>query len=125
MNRSVLGSTTKPYSQGLKITGGSSTIFISGQIARDEHDVVFFPGDMEKQARYIFASIDELLVQAGATMSNVVKIVAFVTTLDGYASYSKVRRDVFGSTLPVSSTVQVTSLVTPGCVIEIEAIAVL
>jgi 2-iminobutanoate/2-iminopropanoate deaminase len=125
MNRSVLGRTAKPYSQGLKITGCKSIIFISGQIARDENDVVFFPGDLEQQARYIFESIDKLLAQAGAAMSDVVKIVAFVTTLDGYASYSKVRRDVFGDMLPVSSTVQVTSLVTPGCVIEIEAVALL
>ena len=124
MDRTVLGPAGTPFSQGLKVTG-RELIFISGQLAVDERGAVVAPDDLEAQARYVFASIEKLLRQGGASLADVVKITAFVTTLDGYASYGKVRREVFGERLPTSSTVQVTSLVTPGCVIEIEAVAVL
>jgi enamine deaminase RidA (YjgF/YER057c/UK114 family) len=124
MKRTVLGPTGVPYSQGLKVSG-QRMIFVSGQLAVDEKGTVVSPGSIEDQARFIFKAIDRLVREGGGTLANVVKITAFVTTLDGYASYGKVRREVFGETLPTSATVQVTSLVTPGCVIEIDAIAVL
>lgn len=125
MNRQILGTTTRSYVQGLKISDGQSLIFISGQIARGEDDVVYAPDDLEQQARYIFTNIKKLVNEAGGTLRNVVKIVAYVTTLEAYGSYNTIRREFFGDHLPTSSTLQVTSLVTPGCVIEIEAIAVL
>lgn len=124
MDRRVLGSTGAPYAQGLKVAG-QQLIFISGQLALDEHGKVVDPGNLEAQARYIFRSIEKLLREGGGSLANVVKITAFVTTLDGYSSYGQVRRDVFGADLPTSATVQVTSLVAPGCVIEIDAMAVL
>jgi enamine deaminase RidA (YjgF/YER057c/UK114 family) len=124
MDRTVLGPTGTPYSQGVKVAG-QTMIFISGQLAIDETGRVVSPGVIEDQARFIFKSIERLVREGGGTMANVVKITAFVTTLDGYASYGTVRREVFENALPASATVQVTSLVTPGCVIEIDAIAVL
>lgn len=124
MKRTVIGKTGTPYSQALKIEGGEM-VFISGQLAIDANGTLVGPGDLEAQARYIFASMEKLLRDAGGSLENVVKIGAFITTMDGYPSYGKVRREMFGDTLPTSSTVIVAGLVTPGCVIEIEAIAVL
>jgi 2-iminobutanoate/2-iminopropanoate deaminase len=124
MKRTVIGKTGTPYSQALRVEGGE-LFFISGQLAVDESGALVGAGDLEAQARHIFASMDKLLHEAGGSLKNIVKIGAFITTMDGYASYGKVRRDVFGDALPTSSTVIVAGLVTPGCVIEIEAIAVL
>jgi 2-iminobutanoate/2-iminopropanoate deaminase len=124
MKRTVIGKTGTPYSPALKVEGGS-LFFISGQLAVDETGSLVGPGDLEAQARYIFAAMEKLLAEGGGTIKNIVKIGAFITTMDGYASYGNVRREVFGDSLPTSSTVIVAGLVTPGCVIEIEAIAVL
>jgi enamine deaminase RidA (YjgF/YER057c/UK114 family) len=124
MMREILGPAGAPFAQGLKVAG-QQLIFISGQLAVDGQGNVVAPNDMEAQARHVFASIEQLLKEGGATMKNVVKITAFVTTMDGYAKYGAVRREVFGDHLPASSTVGVSSLVVPGCVIEIEAVAVL
>ncbi|MDX3907307.1 MAG: RidA family protein [Pigmentiphaga sp.] len=120
-----LGPAGRPYSQGLRVEGGSHLIFISGQLARADPERAHHPGDLGRQAREIFGNIDTLLRESGASLSDVVKITAFVTTLDGYAEYSDIRREVFSDPLPASSTVQVSSLVTPGCLIEIEAIAII
>jgi len=120
-----LGPAGRPYSQALDVAGGTRMLFVSGQLARADPDHAHHPGDLGRQAREIFANIDSLLREAGGSLADVVKITAFLTTLEGYADYSAIRREVFADPLPTSSTVQVSSLVTPGCLIEIEAVAIL
>ncbi len=120
-----LGPSGRPYSQGLKVGGASEMIFISGQLARVDMSTANHVGNIGSQAREIFGNIDVLLREAGGSLADVVKITAFITTLDGYEDYSRIRKEVFSEPFPTSSTVQVTALVTPGCLIEIEAIAVL
>jgi enamine deaminase RidA (YjgF/YER057c/UK114 family) len=124
MGRTVLGPVGTPYSVGLKVSG-SETVYLAGHLAVDESGALVAPGDMEGQARYIFESMAKILAEAGGSLSDVVKITAYITTLEGYKSYGTVRRDVFGENLPTSATLQVAGLVIPGCVIEIEAVAVL
>jgi 2-iminobutanoate/2-iminopropanoate deaminase len=77
---------------------------------------------MEAEARATFANIERTLETAGAAMSDVVKIAAFITDLEAYPDYAKVRSEVFGDQLPASSTVQVAGLLV-GAQLEIEAIA--
>jgi enamine deaminase RidA (YjgF/YER057c/UK114 family) len=55
-------------------------------------------------------------------MSDVVKINAFVTSLENYGEYAKVRNEVFGDQMPASATVQVAGLLV-GAQIEIDAVA--
>jgi 2-iminobutanoate/2-iminopropanoate deaminase len=124
MSRTVIGPVGPPYSAALKVSGGE-TVYISGLLAVGADGGVLSPGDLEGQARAIFANMAELVNAAGGTMGDVVKITAYITTLEGYASYGTVRRDVFGDRLPASATVKVAGLVVPGCLIEIEAVAVL
>ena len=114
--KTPLGPSGRPYSHALDVAGGKHMVFVSGQLARADPEHAHHPGDLGRQA---------LLREAGGSLADVVKITAFLTTLDGYADYSAIRREVFADPLPASSTVQVSSLVTPGCLIEIEAIAIL
>ncbi len=125
MKRTVLGP-QGPFSisQGLKVSG-QEMVFISGQVAMDDKGAVVAPNDLPAQAEFVLKSIEKLLGEAGATFRNVVKITAFVTTLENYSAYGALRKKYFGDHLPTSSTVQVTGLVVPGCVIEIEAVAIL
>ena len=125
MNRTTLGYTDKTYSKGLLVSSINSFVFISGQIARDNNNKVMYPNDLRQQARYIFENINKLINEAKGEMKNIVKLVAYVTTLDGYDEYAELRREFFGDFLPTSSTVQVAALVVPGCVIEIEAVGIL
>lgn len=125
ITKTPLGPPGRPYSQALDVAGGKRMIFVSGQLARADPEHAHHPGDLGRQAREIFANMDALLREAGGSLADVVKITAFLTTLDGYADYSAIRREVFADPLPASSTVQVSSLVTPGCLIEIEAVAIL
>ena len=116
--------TTNPasgFSDAVTTSGPGRVIHVSGNVGfGDDGKVV--SGGMEAEARATFANIERTLKAAGAEMSNIVKINAFITNLDEYAGYAKVRSEVFGDQLPASATVQVAGLLV-GAQIEIDAIA--
>jgi enamine deaminase RidA (YjgF/YER057c/UK114 family) len=121
IDRLVLNPLPAAFSDAVTTSGPGRTIHVSGNVGfGDDGKVV--SGGMGAEARATFANIEKTLKAAGAEMSHVVKINAFVTNLDGYAEYAKVRSEVFGDQLPASATVQVAGLLV-GAQIEIDAIA--
>jgi 2-iminobutanoate/2-iminopropanoate deaminase len=116
--------TTKPawgFADAVTTSGAGRTIHVSGNVGFGDDEKVV-EGGMGAEARATFANIERTLKDAGADMSHVVKITAFVTSLENYGEYAQVREEVFGDLLPASSTVQVAGLLV-GAQIEIEAVA--
>lgn len=101
-----------------------NTVYVSGQLALDANDKIVGPGDARVQARQCFANMEATLKGAGASMSQVVKITAFLTSLENFPLYTGARAEAFPQDGPASSTVVVTALAVPGCLVEVEAIAV-
>lgn len=58
-------------------------------------------------------------------MSHIVKITCFLTRHEDIAAYRELRRRIFPTDRPASTTVIARSLVVPQCLIEVEAVAVL
>jgi enamine deaminase RidA (YjgF/YER057c/UK114 family) len=116
--------TTNPafgFSDAVTISGSGRVIHVSGNVGfGDDGKVV--SGGIEAEARATFANIERTLRSAGAELSHIVKINAFITDLDQYPGYAKVRSEVFGDTLPASTAVQVAGLLV-GAHIEIDAVA--
>ena len=109
------------FSGALLVEGEGAWVFISGQLGTDE-DGNIVPGGLEAEARLTFSHLIDKVVAAGGGSSNVVKLTAYLTSLDEYPKYGSVRREVFGDTLPASTAVQVVGLL-GGATIEIDAIA--
>jgi 2-iminobutanoate/2-iminopropanoate deaminase len=101
------------------------TLYISGQVPRDANGKVIGVGDLETQSRAVFDKIKGLVEEAGGTMANVVMINTFLTSLDNYSVFSRIRGEYFGDNLPASATVKVAALLNPDFLIEVEAVAVL
>lgn len=99
---------------------GGRWIHVSGQVGMDDEQKV--EGDLEAQTRATFGHIERILGQCGAGLSDVVKLTVFLTGLDDYGSFSKVRAELFAGNLPASSAVQVAGLLL-GAEVEIEAVA--
>jgi 2-iminobutanoate/2-iminopropanoate deaminase len=116
--------TTNPatgFSDAVTISGPGRVIHVSGSVGfGDDGKVV--SGGMEAEARATFANIAKTLDAAGATLSDIIRITAFITDLDAYPGYAKVRSELFAGNLPASATVQVAGLLV-GAQIEIDAIA--
>ena len=76
----------------------------------------------EAQSRQVMANIRGVIEAAGGRMEDVCKITCFLTNMDDYAAYSKVRLETWPANPPASSTVGVSTLVRPELVVEVEAI---
>lgn len=114
---------TSGFSDVVTVSGAGRLIYVSGTVGSADGETVVV-GGMDAEARATFANIARTLDAVGAGMSEIIKITAFITDLDAYPLYAKVRAEVFGRELPASSTVQVAGLLA-GAQIEIEAVAFL
>ena len=109
-------------SPGVLVEG---TLYISGQIAQNQDGRIVDVGDMAAQARQVFSNIERVLVEAGSSFEDVVKITCYISDMRYYADYSKVRSEIFPNANIASATVVSPGFVDPDAIIEIETIAVL
>ena len=114
------------YSHAVRIESGEATwIYISGQVALDADGNLVAPNDLRAQTEQVFENLTAILQANGATFEDVVKITTFVTTLDDLDGMREVRSRYLPKEPPASTAVQISALVLPGAVIEIEAVAVI
>mgnify|MGYP001028576805 CR=1 FL=1 len=109
-------------SPGVLVEG---TLYISGQIARNQDGRIVDVGDMAAQARQVFSNIERVLSEVGSSFEDVVKITCYISDMRYYADYSKVRSEIFPNADIASATVVSPGFVDPDAIIEIETIAVL
>ena len=100
-------------------------IFVSGQLSTDDNFNLVAKGDMAGQARQVFDNINQVLMEAGGTLQDVVALQLFVTDMGGREAITPVRREYFGNPPPVSTLVQVRKLAIEGALLEVNAIAAL
>jgi 2-iminobutanoate/2-iminopropanoate deaminase len=111
------------FSNSLRVQGPSGTwVYVSGQFGTDEAGAIT-PGGLAAESKAAFGNVLKAVQEAGGTAADVVKITAFLTSLDDYQRYNEVRREVFGSNLPASTAVAVAGLILTTASIEIDAVA--
>ncbi len=109
------------FADAVSAVGPGRLVYVSGNVGLGPDGKVV-SGGMRAEARATFDNIERTLSEAGAELSHVVKINAFLTSLEEYAEYASVRAERFGESLPASATVQVAGLLL-GAHIEIDAVA--
>jgi enamine deaminase RidA (YjgF/YER057c/UK114 family) len=109
---------TGPFSPATLATG-TRVLSISGQVAIEPAGA-----DAEEQARQALRQIDALLEAAGATKTDVVRVGIFLTDMADRAAVARARVDYFGDHRPAATLVEISALVTPELLVEIEATAV-
>lgn len=109
-----------PYSQAIK---SENILFISGQIPINPATGEI-TGDIKIQTRQVLENLKSILVEIGASTSDVVKTTIFLKNLDDFSAVNEIYRDYFPNSAPARSTVEV-SRIPRGSLIEIEAIAVI
>jgi 2-iminobutanoate/2-iminopropanoate deaminase len=115
----------EPFSHYTDAVRAGDLLFVSGCVALDESGNVVGAGDVVAQARQVFANIRLVLAAAGATFADVVKVTTFLTDIDDRARINPVRQEFFGAARPASTLLEVSALVLPEFLIEVEAVAVL
>ena len=99
------------------------TVWVSGQTGMDEN---FKAGaDIEEQTALAFQNLENVLKAAGATLSDIVELVTFHTSMKDIRGFSKVKSKFIPDNFPAWTAVGVTELVLPDLLVEIRATAVL
>ncbi len=78
------------------------------------------PGDIGAQARAVFEIIGAALVEGGFTLADVVRTRMFVTDIARSSEVLQVHGEIFGTIRPAASMVEVSALIEPSLLIEIE-----
>jgi 2-iminobutanoate/2-iminopropanoate deaminase len=113
------------YSQAVKVTGGQTILYLSGQVAYDDRGNAAHPGDFKAQARAALQALKAQVEAGGGTMANIVKVNTYLTDIRHRADYGPIREEFFGKRMPASTLVAVAALAQPEFLIEVEAVAVL
>jgi 2-iminobutanoate/2-iminopropanoate deaminase len=112
------------YSSGLLVEqGGSSTLFVTGQLAVDPEGKVIAPHDAEAQTEYVFQLIGAILKAGGMGYGDVVKVQTFLTHMPDFEKFSPIRNRYFSENKPVSTLLEVKGLARDGCCVEVEVVA--
>jgi 2-iminobutanoate/2-iminopropanoate deaminase len=99
-------------------------VYVSGQPPVDADGKTVGEGDIEAQVRQVLTNLEAALHSAGATFADVVMLTVYSTDLAAHLpTIGRYREQYFKEPVP-SSTIQVTQLVRPEWMVEIEAVAV-
>ncbi len=99
-------------------------IAVSGTVAADEEGRVVAPGDVYGQALFALGKIERALGELGAGISDVVRTRTFLVDFDRFDEFARAHREVFEGIDPAASAVQVSRLVAPEFLVEIEVDAI-
>ncbi len=118
------------YSQ-VAIATGKRTIYLSGQVALDEHGVLVGPGDLAAQSEQAYRNVVTALKGVGASFEDVAKLTVYVVdwTPDKMeplvAGATRVATQLgFDPRKPIT-LIGVAALGSPDMLVEVEAIAVI
>jgi 2-iminobutanoate/2-iminopropanoate deaminase len=109
-----------PYSHAVAARG--ELLYLSGQTPIDPATGRLVEGDLAAQVRQVFVNLEQVLVAAGLTFDDVVKVNVFLVDMDDFSAMNAVYASVFEPPHPARTTVAVAGLPL-GARVEIELVA--
>ena len=109
------------YSRAIKV---KDRVIISGTTSVDDEGNITGINDAYEQAKFIFQKIEKYLRQAGAEMKDVIRNRIYVVNMTDWGDVARAHFEFFGEIRPCCTMVQVSGLINPDMLVEIETEAV-
>jgi reactive intermediate/imine deaminase len=107
------------YSRAVKV---GNMVFVTGTTATDyETGKIVGVNDPYAQTKQTLQNIESVLKRAGAEMKDVVRTRLFVTDISKWQEYGRAHAEYFREVLPATTMVEVSKLISPEMMVEVEA----
>lgn len=109
------------YSRAVKV---GNQIEVAGTTAVENGEIVG-AGDVYAQTHCILQKIERVLIEAGASMKDVVRTRIYLTDISQWEAAGKAHGEFFGQIRPAATMIEVKGLISPDLLVEIEATAII